>query len=81
MIEMPTDLTASERLMLMFLKLYEVTHDGRGATKEEIVKGTGIAGRTFERSWKTLQGRNFLSSRRVYELTDDGRDVAEQLAG
>lgn len=80
MVDMPTDLTPSERLILMFLRLHEQLHK-KGATQEAIQKGTGVKGRTFERSWKTLQQRNFLMSERIYELTPDGHDVATQLAG
>ena len=77
---MPPELSPSERLILMFLKLYENTQH-RGATREEILKGTGMGVRTFARSWKTLNRKNMLLSTRTYELTDSGRKTAEKLVG
>lgn len=74
---MPEGLTASERLILIYLKGYEDKHN-KGASQRQIMAGTGIALRTFERSWRTLNLRNLIISERLYFLTERGKEAAEQ---
>jgi len=47
-------LTASSRLILMFLRLHKSEH-GVGATRERVMQVTGVKERSFERNWQPLR--------------------------
>lgn len=51
---MPSSLTPSSRLILMFLRLHRATH-GRGATRETVMLATGVEERSFSRNWYPLR--------------------------
>lgn len=77
---LPAHLTASERLILMFLFLH-YKENMKGATKTQILSTTGVGQRTFERAWKNLQRENLVISERLYTLTVEGQQAARLLVG
>lgn len=55
---MPMNLTPTARMIVLALWLKENIQGG--ATRSEILKMTGVRGRSFERAWALLKSRGIL---------------------